>query len=66
MPGYHLHFISDDLKSGGHLLEFMLEQGIAEIDICNRFLLILPEGESDFSRIDLSRDRSKELDKAER
>jgi len=65
VPGYHLHFISDDLKSGGHVLEFVLAKGIAEIDICNRFLLILPEAESDFSRIDLGQDRSKELDKAE-
>ena len=66
VQGYHLHLISDDFNSGGHVLEFTLEQGSAEIDICNCFLLILPEGENDFSRIDLSRDRSKELDKAER
>jgi len=66
VPGYHLHFISDDAKSGGHILQFTLEQGRAEIDICNRFLMILPEGESDFGRIDLSRDRSKDLEQSER
>jgi len=66
VPGYHLHFISDDAKSGGHVLEFTLEEGRAELDICNRFLMILPEDESDFAQMDLSLDRSKELEKSER
>jgi acetolactate decarboxylase len=66
VPGYHLHFISDDGKSGGHVLQFALEEGTAEIDICNRLLMILPAGESDFSRIDLTLDRSKDLEESER
>ncbi|MDY6953072.1 MAG: acetolactate decarboxylase [Thermodesulfobacteriota bacterium] len=66
VPGYHLHFISDDAQSGGHILAFTVEQGTAEIDICNRFFMILPEGESDFSQIDLSLDRSKDLEQSER
>jgi len=66
VPGYHLHFISDDFRSGGHILEFELEEGTAEIDICNRFLMILPEGVHDFSQIDLSIDRSEDVDKAEK
>jgi acetolactate decarboxylase len=66
VPGYHLHFLSDDTKSGGHVLEFIVEEGTAEIDICNRFFMILPEGECDFGRIDLSRDRSKDLEQSER
>lgn len=66
VPGYHLHFLADDLKSGGHILDFKMEEGAAEIDVCNRFSMILPEKEGDFSRMDLSTDRSKELDKAEK
>jgi len=66
VPGYHLHFLSDDLKSGGHILDFKLEEGTAEIDLCNRFFMILPEKDSDLSHIDLSIDRSKDLDKAEK
>lgn len=66
VPGFHLHFISDDCKSGGHVLEFTLDKGAAEIDICNRFLMILPEDDSVFSEIDLSRDRSSDLEEAER
>ncbi len=66
VPGYHLHFISEDFTSGGHVLEFTLEEGTIEIDICNRFLMILPEGEGSFGRIDLGRDRSDDLEQVER
>ncbi|MBN2516940.1 MAG: acetolactate decarboxylase [Deltaproteobacteria bacterium] len=66
VPGYHMHFISDDFSSGGHILAFELEAGTADIDICNRFLMILPEGTHAFNRINLGIDRSKDLDKAER
>ena len=66
VPGYHLHFISDDKKAGGHVLDFEIEKGIAEIDFCNRFLLILPEGQSGFESVDLSLDREGDLEKAER
>lgn len=66
IPGYHMHFISDDFRSGGHILAFELETGTADIDICNRFLMILPEGTNVFNQINLSVDRSKDLDQAER
>jgi acetolactate decarboxylase len=66
MPGYHLHFLSDDLDSGGHVLDFVLDKGMAEIDLCSRFLMILPEGDSDFAGLDLGVDRSEDLEKAER
>lgn len=66
VPGYHLHFLSEDLNSGGHILDFCLKDGEAEIDICNRFFLILPEAENDFSQVDFSKDRSLDLENAER
>ena len=66
VPGYHLHFLSDSRDSGGHILAFSLAKGVAEIDVCNRFLMILPKGSHDFGTIDLSIDRSKDLDKAEK
>lgn len=66
VPGYHIHFISDTLDAGGHVLGFTLEQGVVEIDICNRFLMILPEDETALSGVDLDRDRSGELEEAER
>jgi len=62
VPGYHLHFISDDIKTGGHILDFAVEGGNLEIDACNRFLMLLPEEDTAFSKVDLSRDTSDELD----
>jgi acetolactate decarboxylase len=65
VPGYHLHFISDDKQTGGHILDFAVTKGSIEIDTCNQFLMLLPEGDSDFGRVDLSGDSSKELEKVE-
>jgi acetolactate decarboxylase len=65
VPGYHLHFISDDQKQGGHVLGFELERGTAFTDVCNKFHLLLPEGQSDFHQLNLSKDRSQELKQVE-
>ena len=61
VPGYHLHFISDDRTRGGHILDLETSTGICSVDRCNQFFLVLPtEGEA-FKQVDLSKDRSKEL-----
>jgi len=66
MPGYHLHFVSDDRASGGHVLDFTLDSGVVEVDICNRLLMILPKGRSALQHVDLNRDRSSELNRIEK
>jgi len=66
VPGYHLHFISADRKQGGHILSFELDEGLAEIDRCNKFVLIMPENAAARQQLDLSRDRSAELEKVEK
>ncbi len=65
VPGCHLHFISDNFSFGGHILEFELEEGNCIIDRCNKFLLILPQDDS-LKDIDLSKDKTEELKKAEK
>ncbi|MBI9077625.1 MAG: acetolactate decarboxylase [Desulfatibacillum sp.] len=65
VPGYHLHFLSDDKKSGGHVLDLVCEEGAMEIDLCNKFVLINPKDESGLEDMDFSKDRSHELEKAE-
>jgi acetolactate decarboxylase len=65
VPGYHLHFISSDFKSGGHTLELIMDKGTIEIEKLNKFFMILPEDNS-FSQIDLTQDRSADLEKAEK
>ncbi|OGV49358.1 MAG: alpha-acetolactate decarboxylase [Lentisphaerae bacterium GWF2_44_16] len=66
VPGYHLHFISDDRQHGGHILDFTMNSGEIQTDSCNCFYMILPEDSKDFEKIDLSIDRTKELEKAEK
>jgi acetolactate decarboxylase len=65
VPGYHLHFISDDRTAGGHVLNFISTGAVAELDQCHRFILVLPRHES-FGGLDLSEDRRSELEEAER
>jgi len=62
--GWHLHFISDDKKSGGHVLSFEMEKGEARLDALNQFFMILPK-DGDFGRLDLDKDRTGELNEAE-
>ena len=66
VPGYHLHFISDDFTKGGHILDFEIKSGNCQIDLCDKFYLILPRDETGFQHIDLSKDRSKELVEVEK
>jgi len=65
VPGYHLHFISKDRKIGGHILDFSLVHSALQLDTCNQFFLVLPDHEG-FSALDLSKDRSYELEKVEK
>jgi acetolactate decarboxylase len=66
VPGYHCHFISDDLMQAGHILNFEIISGVGEVDSCNEFLLILPVDSDSLNDIDLSGDRSAELDQVEK
>ncbi len=66
VPGYHLHFISDDKTKGGHILKFELLNGECEIDILNQYFLTLPVDDKEFAETNLSINRSKELDEVEK
>jgi len=65
VPAYHLHFITNDRKYGGHLLECRIEQGKLLIDASTNFEMVLPAN-SDFGRIDLGKDSKKDLEKVEK
>jgi len=65
VSGYHFHFLSSDFARGGHVLDFELNSGDCKTDKCNEFLLILPENDS-LKNIDLSKDKSEELQKVEK
>jgi acetolactate decarboxylase len=54
VPGYHLHFLSEDKQHGGHILNCRLSKGTVAIDWLNTIKLVIPQDsafhESDFSR----------------
>jgi len=64
VTGLHLHFLSDNRKSGGHLLEFQLDKGSMELCYLFDYRLILPEG-GDFYGGDFTIDRTDDLEEAE-
>ena len=65
VPGYHLHFLTEDKDAGGHVLEFRVGEAVAFIDYTSEFLMILP-GNEDFYRIDLTQSKQEELETIEK
>jgi len=63
--GYHLHFLSDDGKTGGHILNFEVPaNATAEYDITPAFEMHLPTSGA-FMGVDLSQDLSEEVARLE-
>ena len=40
--GYHVHFITDDMTAGGHLLDCIIKDATITVDIINNYNLVLP------------------------
>ncbi|MCP3965551.1 MAG: acetolactate decarboxylase [Lentisphaerae bacterium] len=53
--GYHFHFLSDDHKSAGHVIDFAISNGKVAIDMCNELLFIAPEKGTTFNSLDFSK-----------
>lgn len=66
VPGYHLHFLTEDASAGGHILDFTVEKATAFIDNTSGFYMVLPGEGSDFYNLDLSLDKQEELEQAEK
>ena len=63
--GYHLHFLSDDRQTGGHILDITVPDGTAVgYDVTPEFTMVLPTS-GDFTNVDLSQDLSEELELVE-
>lgn len=65
VPGYHLHFISEDKTMGGHLLEVNIENATVMADQTPSFQMTLPEDEG-FADLKLEEDKTEELEKVEK
>jgi len=65
VPGYHFHFITEDRKTGGHLLECRPGKVKIEIDYSSELYLVLPK-HGQFHKINLSPEKQAELEKIEK
>ncbi len=65
VPGYHLHFLRADGKQGGHVLDFVIDKAILEIDDTRELSLVLPDDDA-FDKADLERNREKDLKAVEK
>jgi acetolactate decarboxylase len=65
VPGVHLHFLTEDHASGGHLLECRPRNIKLELEYLYTLELSLPSN-LDYLTWDFQRDIGKDLDKAEK
>jgi acetolactate decarboxylase len=65
VPGYHLHFLTKDGNSGGHVLSFTIDRAVLKFDKTARYSLILPNDQA-FYKADLDSDKQADLKKVER
>lgn len=64
LADYHFHFLSEDRKHGGHLLDGALDEGEIRIQTLRGLEMRLPSN-PDFDRADLAADQSAALKAAE-
>ncbi len=64
VPGYHFHFITQDHRRGGHVLEVNLKAGQVQIDNLSQLNMVLPNTDA-FHKTALKDDREDELKSVE-
>ena len=64
IPGYHMHFLSNDRQHGGHVLDMKAKDLKIQVMDANNVVMALPETPQ-FLSADLSIDPTKALSKAE-
>ena len=62
--GWHFHFISDDKKKGGHILELSIKEATAYLDQTDKFTMVLHDDKK-FHDINLSKDMKEDIRSAE-
>ncbi|GGH21916.1 acetolactate decarboxylase [Mucilaginibacter phyllosphaerae] len=64
ITGYHFHFLSDDKKAGGHIIELLTDNITIGIDEMDSFLVDIPQTE-EFNNFDFKKDRREEVKRVE-
>lgn len=64
MPGWHLHFLSEDRSKGGHVFDVSLREGEAKVDKITNIYINLPN-EAVFDTYSLKQDLQEEIKSVE-
>ena len=64
MPGWHLHFLSEDRSKGGHVFDVSMKEGAAKVDKLTNIFINLPK-EAAFDTYSLKQDLEKEIKSVE-
>lgn len=65
VPGYHFHFITEDRKAGGHVLELRLKNQEIQIDYTTELFMITPDN-NDFYTFNSGKNREEEVKTVEK
>ena len=65
MPGWHLHFLSDDRTKGGHVFDVSIKEGTVRLDKINRVEIYLPK-DAAFDTYSLKNVSEEEINKVEK
>ena len=65
VPGYHLHFITEDRKAGGHILEIQVSNATAQVDVTAGFAMQRPSS-GDLYNVNLSGALQEALERIEK
>jgi acetolactate decarboxylase len=64
ITGYHFHFLSDDKKGGGHIIDLITGSVTIEIDQLDSFMVDIPQTK-EFDNFDFKKDRRDEVKRVE-
>ena len=64
MPGWHLHFLSEDRTKGGHVFDASIVKGAAKVDKITNICINLPK-EAAFDTYSLKEDLENEIKSVE-
>lgn len=64
MPGWHLHFLSEDRTKGGHVFDVCIREGKAKVDKISNIFINLPK-EAAFDTYSLKQDLQEEIKSVE-
>jgi acetolactate decarboxylase len=66
VPGWHLHFLTEDCTGGGHVLEAEVAERVeVKVDYKAALYVSLPQG-TEFGKVELSKDKAEEVRRIEK